>query len=279
MMLKISSRDNQRIKQARKVRESLIEDAIFVEGLRLAEEVLRSNLEISDIFFTDSFSQTERGQVFLRNVENFNSAQVSEKIFNSLSDTKTPQGIILICERPETNKKAFEALLQTDSKKLPHLVLLHQINNPTNQGAILRTCEAVGVSGVILTKNSADIFSPKALRGAMGASLRLPIWSNVDFFDVISWARRENFTSVCADVNAKKSYLEIDWKKPRLLVFGSEAHGLSQEERNVIDESLIIPMENQVESLNLAVSSGVILYEAKRQRDNKKGGHAPPEIK
>ncbi len=64
----------------------------------------------------------------------------------------------------------------------------------------------------------------------------------------------------------KKSYLEIDWKKPRLLVFGSEASGLSNEERNEIDESLIIPMENKVESLNLAVSCGVILYEAKRQK-------------
>jgi TrmH family RNA methyltransferase len=275
-MLKISSRDNQRIKHARKVRESLIEDAIFVEGLRLAEEVLRSNLEISDIFFTDSFSQTERGQAFLQKVENFNPVEVSEKIFESLADTKNSQGIIIICGKPATNKETIETALQINSRKVPLVVLLHQINNPTNQGAILRTCEAVGVSGVILTKNSTDVFSPKALRGA---SLRLPIWSNADFFDVIDWVREKNLTSVCADVNAEKSYLEIDWKKPRLLVFGSEAHGLSQEERSVIDESLIIPMENQVESLNLAVSSGVILYEAKRQRDNKKGGHALPEIK
>ncbi len=86
------------------------------------------------------------------------------------------------------------------------------------------------------------------------------------FFKVLEWAKQKNLISVCADVNAEKSYLEIDWNKPRLLIFGSEAHGLSVEERNVVDESLIIPMENEVESLNLAVSSGVILYEAKRQR-------------
>jgi TrmH family RNA methyltransferase len=267
MMLKISSRDNQRIKQARKVRDSLIEDAIFVEGLRLAEEVLRSNLKIFDIFFTESFSQTERGQAFLQKVENFNLAEVSEKILASLSDTKNSQGIVLICEKPEANKATIEAAIENDSQKLPLVVLLHRINNPTNQGAILRTSKAAGVSGVILTKNSADVFSPKALRGAMGASLRLPIWSNVDFFEVLNWAKEKNLTSVCADVNAEKSYLEIDWRKPRLLVFGSEAHGFSVEERNIIDESLIIPMENQVESLNLAVSCGVIVYEAKRQRD------------
>jgi len=266
-MLKISSRDNQRIKQVQKVRDSLVKNAIFVEGLRLAEEVLRSNLKISDVYFTGNFAKSVRGQTFLRNVDNFNRIEVSEKIFDSLSDTKNPQGIILICEKPATNKGKIESVLQTDSRKIPLVVLLHRINNPTNQGAILRTCEAVGVSGVILTKNSADVFSPKALRGAMGASLRLPIWTNADYDEVLTWAREKNLTSVFADVNAEKSYLEINWKKPRLLVFGSEAHGLSAEEQSGIDESLVIPMENGVESLNLAVSSGVILYEAKRQRE------------
>ncbi len=99
----------------------------------------------------------------------------------------------------------------------------------------------------------------------MGASLRLPIWEGADLFEILDWARGKNLTSVCADVNAKKSYLETDWTKPRLLIFGSEAHGLSAEEKEAIEESLLIPMENGVESLNLAVSCGVILFEAKRQ--------------
>ena len=268
-MLKISSRDNRRIKQARKIRDSLINDAIFIEGLRLAEEVLRSNLKIFDCFFTENFSQTERGRAFLQKVENLNLVEISEKVFDSLSDTKNSQGVVLICEKPAKNKEKIESALQTSSQNFPLVVLLHQINNPSNLGAILRTCEAAGVSGVILTKNSADVFSPKALRAAMGASLRLPIWANADFFEVLGWAKKKNLTSVCADINANKSYLEIDWQKPRLLIFGSEAHGLSKKERNSIDEGLIIPMENQVESLNLAVSSGVILYEAKRQNENK----------
>jgi tRNA G18 (ribose-2'-O)-methylase SpoU len=151
------------------------------------------------------------------------------------------------------------------NENLPLVILLHQINNPANLGAILRTCEAVNIAGVILTTNSADAFSPKALRGAMGASLRLPIWMGADFFEVLDWARTKDLISVSADVNAARSYLEIDWIKPRLLIFGSEAHGLSAKEKETIDESLLIPMENKVESLNLAVSCGVILFEAKRQ--------------
>lgn len=266
-MLKISSRDNRRIKDAQKVRDSTSKAAIFVEGVRLAEEVLRSKLEIYDAFFTKSFAETERGQAFLQRVENSKLAEVSEKIFDFLSDTRNSQGVILICRRPENGREKIEIAIQNDSQKIPLVVLLHQINNPINQGAILRTCEAVGASGVILTKNSADVFSPKALRGAMGASLRLPVWIQADFDEAVSWAKEKNLISVCADINAKKSYLEIDWKTPRLLVFGSEAHGLNVDERDKIDESLIIPMENNVESLNLAVSCGVILYEAKRQRN------------
>ena len=262
-MLKITSRDNQRLKFARKVGGGRVKDAVFIEGLRLAGEVLRTELEIYDVFFTENFRRTERGQRFLQtNAEKLkNPAEVSETIFNSLSDTKHSQGIIIIAAKPATGKSIIEANL----RKIPMCILLHQINNPSNLGAILRSCEAVSISGIILTENSADVFSPKALRGAMGASFRLPIWTNADFFEVLTWSKTKNLISVCADVNAEKSYLEIDWKKPRLLIFGSEAHGLNLKERGEVDESLIIPMENNVESLNLAVSCGVILFEAKRQ--------------
>lgn len=263
-MLKITSRDNPKIKSARRVRDGLEKDSIFVEGLRLAEEVSRSRLKISDVFFTEDFAHTSRGKQFLESAETSNLAEVSAKIFDALADTKNSQGVVLICEKPSTNRQNIEAKL-SENPKTPLVVLLHQINNPSNLGAILRTCEAVDVSGVITTKNSADAFSPKALRGAMGASMRLPMWTNADFAEVLEWAKDKNLTSVCADVSAKKSYSEIDWKKPRLLIFGSEAHGLSTEEFQKVDESLVIPMENSVESLNLAVSAGVILFEAKRQ--------------
>jgi TrmH family RNA methyltransferase len=266
-MLKITSRDNQKIKLARKVRDGKDKALIFVEGARLAEEALRSNLNVSDIFFTESFAAGERGRIFLQKAEKFNLTQVAENVFDSLSDTKHSQGVVVISEKPETGENVLEAALQKKTREFPLVVLLHQINNPSNLGAILRTSEAAGVSGVILTENSADVFSPKALRGAMGASLRLPVWTDAVFFEVLDWAKQKNLISICADVNAEKSYTEIVWKQPRLLIFGSEAHGLSAQEREKVDESLIIPMENNVESLNLAVACGVILFEAKRQKN------------
>lgn len=261
-MLKITSRDNQRLKQARKVRDGNIKDLIFVEGLRLCAEVLRSNLKIDEIFVSESFPKED----FLAKLSTQNIAitEVSDKVFNTLADTKTSQGIVFICQKPEASRRRIEASLNENKRSFPLIVLLHQINNPANLGAILRTCEAVGVAGVILTNNSADAFSPKALRGAMGASFRLPIWEYATFFETIRWAKEKNLVSVCADISAEKSYLEIDWKMRRLLIFGSEAHGLNAEERAEVEESLIIPMENGVESLNLAVSCGVILFEANK---------------
>jgi len=262
-MLKITNRDNQRLKSARKVRDGKVDDLIFVEGVRLAQEVLQSDLEILDVLYTESFADTERGQKLLLKIQDNNHAAVSRNIFNSLSDTKNSQGIIVICRQPEIGQHFVDANLSSQKSSL--VILLHQINNPANLGAILRTCEAVNVAGVILTVNSANAFSPKALRGAMGASLRVPMWTNADFFEALKWAKEKNLISVCADINATKSYLEIDWKKSRLLIFGSEAHGLTREERERIDESLLIPMDNDVESLNLAVACGVILFEARRQ--------------
>ncbi len=252
-MFKITSKENSRVKHARNVREGRVRDEIFVEGLRLCEEVLKANLEIIDVLFTADLIENERGIELIRNFPN--SAEVSDKIFATISDTKTPQGICIIANRPQNN-------LQTVDNKI--VVVLHQINNPSNVGACLRTCEAVGVSGVILTKGTADAFSAKTLRGSMGASLRLKIWEKVEFTEVIEFCLEQNLTTVCADIRAKKSYTEIDWKVPHAIILGSEANGLSEIERNLCNESLKIPMCEPVESLNVAVAAGVILFEAKK---------------
>lgn len=258
-IVRIESRDNQNIKHARKVRDGKIADSIFAEGVRLADEVLRSGIRITDAFFTVDFAKDSAD--LLTKIKNANLFEVPDKILAAISDTKTPQGIVLICEKPPTGRELLE---KSFNRNFPLVVMLHKINNPGNLGAILRTCEAVGVSGVVITQNSADAFSPKALRGSMGAAFRVSLWTNAVFEEVLSWAKEKNLISICADVGSETSLWQVDWKKTHLLIFGSEAHGLSESERNLIDEGLIIPMENDVESLNLAVSCAVVLFEAKR---------------
>jgi TrmH family RNA methyltransferase len=260
--LKISSRDNPKIKHASLVRDGRVTNEIFIEGRRLSEEALGTNLKISDVFYTGNFADNHRD--LLSRARDCSLTEVDAKVLNSLSDTKTAPGIIVIAEKPAHGKNEIEQNLS--SMEFPLVILLHQINNPSNLGAILRTAEASGVAGVVVTKNSADLFSPKALRGSMGSVFRLPFWTRVNYFEALQWAQEHNLKSVCADVKSRKSYTEIDWKTPRLLVVGSEGHGLSEAERNAVDEDLIIPMESGVESLNVAVACGVILFEAKRQK-------------
>lgn len=263
--LLINSSDNQKVKLARAVRDGRERDKIFVEGLRLCEELIKTDPAIDFVFVTAKFLQNSRGAELVNNLSSKqNIFELNEKIFASLSDTKQSQGIIAIAGKPATGKTALEKNLADDSI----LLLLHEINNPSNLGAILRTAEATDVSGIITTKNSTDAFSPKALRGAMGASFRLPFWTNADYFEALEWAHSRKIKSVCADIKSEVSYTEINWRESKLIIFGSEGHGLTAAEMANTDETLLIPMDNHVESLNIAVACGVILFESKRQRSS-----------
>ena len=258
---KITSRDNQRLVMARKIRDGKVTERIFIEGRRLAVEALRSDISIDECFVAEGFKDVD----LILGVAKRTSAiyEIPARIFKSIADTDQPQGIILIAQRPRTGADAIKS--RTGVARLPVIAFLKEVNNPSNLGAIMRTAEAAGVSGAIVSTRSADVYSPKALRAAMGSSFRLPIWENADFDEVLKWAKEGNLVTTAADVSASKNYTQIDWKSSRLLIFGSEAHGLNDDELSKIDELIKIPMESNVESLNLAVSAGIMLFEAKRQ--------------
>jgi TrmH family RNA methyltransferase len=189
-------------------------------------------------------------------------ASVSEKVLATISYTKTPQGIILLAKHPQSGK----AKLEMARGRVPLLVILHGINNPVNVGAIIRSAEAAGATGVITTANTADPFSAKSLRGAMGSAFRLPIWKGASYADALSWCTARNIKTVCADVRAGVLYTDINWTIPRALIVGPESTGLSHEEVATADEAVRIGMHGEVESLNVGVAAGIMLYEAARQR-------------
>lgn len=254
----ITSHDNQRLVNARKVRDGGTRELMFVEGKRLVEETLRSNVVIVECFVIDNFAD----DVLVTDIETRcnHIAIVSAKLFKTITDTETSQGIVLLAKRP-----AASGEFVFDDSTIPVSIYLHEINNPSNLGAVLRTAEAAGVKNALISKNSADAFSPKALRASMGSAFRLNISMNCEFEKVIKFAAKNNLLTTGADASVTTSYTDVDWKKTRMLVFGSEAHGLNPEHKKTLDELICIPMADGVESLNLAVSVGVILFEAKRQ--------------
>jgi TrmH family RNA methyltransferase len=259
----INSRDNSLLRLARSVRDGKTTEFVFVEGLRLCEEALRSGLSLEAVIVSEELAAKERAASLIADMakRSHRTAFISEKLLESISYTKTPQGIVLLAARPQTSEKHFAA-----NQKNSLVVVMHRINNPVNVGAILRTAEAAGATGAIATQNTADPFSPKALRGAMGSAFRLPIWFGPTYPEAISWFSRYHVQTVCADVHASASYDEVDWLKPSALIVGPESSGLSREEIDAADTSVRIPMREQAESLNVAVATGVLLYEAARQR-------------
>ena len=262
--MQITSRDNSLLRQARAVRDGKIDELIFIEGLRLAEEAHRSNLEIEAVIVSEELLRKERAAVAIEELSRVSKrvASVSEKLLESISYTKTPQGIVVLAQRPESSERRLAASLNANSL----LVVLHQINNPVNVGAILRTAEAAGATGVITTTNTSDPFSPKSLRGAMGSAFRLPIWSGVSFDEVIEWCRTRGIASICADAEASTAYTEIDWTRLSALILGPESAGFTEQELESAEQRVRIPMQGAAESLNVSVAAGILLFEAARQR-------------
>ncbi|HJP93728.1 MAG TPA: RNA methyltransferase [Pyrinomonadaceae bacterium] len=263
-MDRVTSRDNTLLRQVRAVRDGKMGELVFVEGLRLCEEAHRSRLEIDAVVVSEELLRKERAAVPIAELSSVarRVVSVSEKLLESVSYTKTPQGIIVLARRPEASEARLATSLGTSSL----LVVLHQINNPVNVGAIVRTAEAAGATGVITTRNTSDPFSPKSLRGAMGSAFRLPMWSGADYTEVIQWCRKRAIVTICADVGASDTYLDLDWTGPRALLLGPESTGFTPEELQQADRRVSIPMKGTAESLNVSVAAGILLFEAARQR-------------
>jgi RNA methyltransferase, TrmH family len=259
----ITSRKNPLVQRARAARDGRDDELIFVEGVRLCEEAARAGVEFEFALYSAAIEESERGARLVEELKRVcpRVFPVSESVLESVSDTKTTQGVVALARRPNTNSGVIGRANET-----PLVVIIHGANNPSNAGAMLRVAEAAGATVVVSTKGSTDILSPKALRGSMGSAFRLPLWTGATFEDALRACAERGIRTVSADASAARTHTEIDWTIPRAIVVGPEAGGLTYDEIRATDESIRIPMREPVESLNVAVALAVILYEAARQR-------------
>ncbi|HVF68773.1 MAG TPA: RNA methyltransferase [Pyrinomonadaceae bacterium] len=259
----ITSRKNPLAQSARSVREGRERESVFVEGLRLCEEAVRAGVAFDFVLHTRALEENARGSRLLARLREVCPRVVaaSEVVLESVSDTKTPQGVVAIVRRPESGPEVLERVTQT-----PLVVILHGANNPSNAGAALRVAEAAGATGLVITKGSVDLFSPKSLRGSMGSAFRLPVWAGATFEEALAWCDARGIRAVATAASARVTHVEVDWTGPRAVVLGPEAGGLADEEVRACAEVLRVPMREPVESLNLTTALAVVLYEAARQR-------------
>jgi len=254
----IGSGDNRRLINARKVRDGGIRELIFIEGKRLAAEALSADLVIDECLVAESFGKSDLVDQIASKAPVF---EVPDKLFKTIVDTTNPQGIVVLALRPKSG------FLHRDDLPLDAspFVFLKDVNNPSNLGAIMRTAEAAGAGGVITSTNSADAFSPKSLRAAMGSAFRMCIEQGITLSKAVEWARSRGIRVVGTDPDDGIDHTANEWSSPTLVIFGSEAHGLTSEEFAMCDASVRISIADGVESLNLAASAAVILFEARRQ--------------
>lgn len=236
---------------------------MVAEGQRLAAEALAAGIEVLEVAYTESFAQREGAAELLSDFRARSSAlQVcGDKLMGRISQLSTAPGLALRLVRP----------VPQPGDLLPRrgagLVLVAAgVRDPGNLGALVRSAEAAGASGMMAVGGSADPFRDKALRGSSGSAFRLPLRHEPGLDGVLGLCQAEGLQLLVAEGRGGEDCWDVDWRKPTALVVGAEAAGIPAELRDAADRRVRVPLQAPVESLNVAVAAGVLLFEARRQR-------------
>lgn len=187
---------------------------------------------------------------------------VKTDVFNKMCDTKTPQGILSVLQMPSYSLKDLQG-----SEKGLYLVL-EDIQDPGNLGTMMRTGEGAGVSGVIMSSHTVDIFNPKTIRATMGSIYRVPFVYVDDLAKAVRDMNANGIKIYAAHLKGQNAYDKENYQKATAFLIGNEGNGLSREIADLADCYIKIPMLGQVESLNAAIAASLLIYEAARQRRN-----------
>ncbi len=254
----ISSKDNQIIKFTSKLQKSSkfrkTEKMFVLEGLRICKDALLNGVGIYAILYSETFYEKFNNEVKSFSQKSDNIYVLSDSLFEKISDTETPQGIIIIAKMPDRDKN-FD--------KSGKYVALDNLQDPSNLGAIARTCEALGVSGIIINSIACDAYSPKSLRSSMGTLIRLPVYITEDLTEFFKTNGLRSLA--CVVDNDATDISKIDFKNGDVIVIGNEANGISDKVKNNSNFKITIPMRGKAESLNAAGAAAIAIYELMKE--------------
>ena len=254
----ITSTSNQQIKnllQLQKKSKVRKEQGIFVvEGVRMFREAPAD--WIIKTYVSQEFLKKEEASVLKGREYEI----VEDRVFKTMSDTMTPQGILAVVKQPSNN---LETLLDAPA---PFFMVLENIQDPGNLGTILRTAEGAGVTGILMSRDTVDIFNPKTIRSTMGSVYRVPFLYVEDICETVRELKNKGICTYAAHLKGTGSYDEQDYTKGTAFLIGNEGNGLTDQLADLADTYIRIPMYGQLESLNAAVASAVLMYETQRQR-------------
>lgn len=265
----ITSLSNKRIKDVillnQKARERQKQGVFVAEGVKLFLEAPLA--EIKQIYLSEEFDieanlevkeKVDAASVLAKTGAVFVDT-VAASIFKKMCDTQTPQGIICVVEQ---KKYELKDMIQKDGLYL----LLENVQDPGNLGTMFRTGEGAGVDGIIMSKETVDLYNPKTIRSTMGSIFRVPFCYTQDIKGAIEILQSAGVQVYAAHLKGQKFYHELNFAGGTAFLIGNEGNGLTKETADKADTYLKIPMEGKLESLNAAVSAAILMYEAKRQR-------------
>lgn len=254
----LSSKDNVNIKDTVKLKNSAKhrrkKGQFIAEGVRICNDAMCSNAKI-DIFFVTEKAKDKYPNDYDR-IKDYaeKTFLVTEDIFSLISDTESPQGFLCVIKALDKTNE-FDTI-NNNSK----YIALDNIQDPSNLGTVLRTAEALGVDGVIMSSDCCDFFSPKVVRGSMGAVFRLPfvICNSVCDF-LFEHSELNSYAAVVTSYAQKIT--ETKFKLPCVAVIGNEGNGLKAETINMCNVKFTIPMNGRAESLNASTAASIIMWE------------------
>lgn len=257
MITSVSNGKIKTIQNLRKKSKYRKEEKLFIiEGTRLFQETPRHLLK--EVYVSENAENVLKNQLIDIKYE-----VVSDNIFTSISDTTTPQGILAVVKQPNYS---LEDIL---AKENPLLLILEDLQDPGNLGTIMRTAEGAGVTGILMTKGCVDIYNPKVVRSTMGSIYRMPfiyLEDQEEFVRIFRQLKEKNIITYGAALMESKDYDQYCYDTGTAFVIGNEGKGLSETALSSCEKYVKIPMCGQLESLNAAVASSILMYEAFRQR-------------
>lgn len=238
----------------------------LVEGLRETELAFKAGYPIENLLYCPKYTQAEHLQNILPHtwLQQANVAEVSEAVFEKIAYRKQVPNVISLCQMQELPLQNLQLSVN------PLLVVLETVEKPGNLGAILRTADAAGIDALLLCDPQTDVFNPNVIRSSLGAVFTCPI-ALCSTPEALAFLRKQHISIFAAALTpAAIPHHTGNYTAPCALAFGSEAFGLSEVWLQQSDEQVIIPMWGEVNSLNVSVSAGILMYEAQRQRMNLK---------
>lgn len=259
----ITSNSNEQIKNLIQLKEKAKvrkkEKSFIVEGIKMFSEIPPE--DFIKAYISESFFKQNSDKVlayFKDNDIEANYCLVSDSVFKKISDTVTPQGIMAIVRQKQYT---LEDIIHKRNSDKSCIVVLDKIQDPGNLGTIVRTGEGAGITGIIMSSTTADIYNPKVIRSTMGSIYRVPFVITDNLPGAVDELKNAGVTTYAAHLKGEL-YNSGCLAKDCALMIGNEARGLSNEVAEKADRLIKIPMAGKVESLNAAIATAILMYEA-----------------